>query len=214
MWLRSHIVDKRIHNPPNDIRHIYKWYKKAQVDYTELYIRIYIAYNAWYRQVTNSTNDREAIALLKKRFVIWDDYGKGKTLSNLRVYVERLSKLTLEKPLANNTAWNGYVENGDDWRGLIEFWYQVRCMLVHGSEVSPRYVWLAYETLELFIGEIVERMQACFTDKDLQRLEELSTLVKSETGKDARFRRLQQKLQAKYIESPDIWQVDMQRVRG
>jgi hypothetical protein len=206
-------VDKRIRNPPNDVRHIYKWYKKAQIDYTELYIRIYIAYNAWYRQVTNSTNDREAIATLKKRFVIWDDYSKGKTMSNLRVYVERLSMLTLEKPLTNNTAWNGSIENADDWRGLIEFWYQVRCLLVHGSEVPPRYVWLAYETLELFMGEIVERMQACFTDKDFQRLEELATLVKSETGKDARFRRLQQKLQAKYIESPDIWQVDMQRVR-
>lgn len=207
-------MNKRMHNPPNDIRHIYRWYKKAQVDYTELYIRIYIAYNAWYRQVTNSMNDREAIAILKKRFVIWDDYSQGKTLSNLKVYVERLSKLTNEKPFASSTVWNGVVEDSNDWRGLIEFWYQVRCMLVHGSEVSPRYVWLVYETLELFMGEIVERMQACFTEKDLQRLEELSTLVKSETGKDARFRRLQQKLQAKYIDSPDIWQVDMQRVHS
>ena len=207
-------MNKRMHNPPNDIRHIYRWYKKAQVDYTELYIRIYIAYNAWYRQVTNSTNDREAIAILKKRFVIWDDYSQGKTLSNLKVYVERLSKLTSEKPFASSTVWDGVIEGSNDWRGLIEFWYQVRCMLVHGSEVSPRYVWLAYETLELFMGEIVERMQACFTEKDLQRLEELSTLVKSETGKDARFRRLQQKLQAKYIDSPDIWQVDMQRVHS
>ena len=55
-------------------------------------------------------------------------------------------------------------------------------------------------------------MQACFTDQDYQRLEELSTLVKTETSKDAKFKLLQQKLQAKYIESPDIWQVDMQRV--
>jgi hypothetical protein len=202
-----------MHNPPNDIKYIYKWYKKAQVDYTELYIRIYIAYNAWYRQVTGSTNDREAIAILKKRFVIWDDYSQGKILSNMKVYVERLSKLTHEKPLISNTLWNGKIEDKDDWLGLIEFWYQVRCMLVHGSEISPRYVWLAYETLELFMGEIVERMQACFTEKDLQRLEELSLLIQSDTGKDARFRRLQQKLQAKYIDSPDIWQVDMQRVR-
>ena len=204
----------KIHNPPNDIRHIYRWYKKAQVDYTELYICIYIAYNAWYRQVTGSTNDREAIAILKKRFVIWDDYSKGKTMPNLKVYADRLAKLTAEKPLAQHSYWNGVVESSDDWRGLIEFWYQVRCRLMHGSEVPPRYVWLAYETLELFMGEIVERMQACFTNKDFQRLEELTTLVKSETGKDARFKRLQQKLQAKYIESPDIWQVDMQRVRS
>ena len=207
-------MDKAIHNPPDDIRHIYKWYRKAQVDYTELYIRMYIAYNAWYRQVTGSTNDREAIALLKKRFVIWDDYCNGRTMANLRVYVERLSKLTTEHPLGSHAVWNGKVENSDDWRGLIEYWYRVRCLLVHGSEVSPRHVWLAYETLELFMAEIVGRMQACFTDKDYQRLEELSTLVKTETGKDTRFRLLQRKLQAKYIESPDIWQVDMQRAHS
>jgi hypothetical protein len=207
-------VDKKLHNPPDDIRHIYRWYKKAQVDYTELYIRMYIAYNAWYRQATGSTNDREAIALLKKRFVIWDDYSKGKTMPHLRAYADRLSKLTSEIPLVSHTLWNGTIESSDDWRGLIEFWYRIRCMLVHGSEVSPRHVWLAYETLELFMAEIVDRMQACFTDKDFLRLEELSTLVKFETGKNTRFRHLQQKLQAKYIDSPDIWQVDMQRVHN
>lgn len=207
-------MDEKIHNPPNDIQHIYRWYKKAQVDYTELYIQMYIAYNAWYRQVTDSTNDREAISLLKKRFIIWDDYTKGKTMRSLRVYTDRLVKLTSESPLVSSTVWNGTIQSSDDWRGLIEFWYRVRCMLVHGSEVSPRHVWLAYETLELFMAEIVERMQACFTDKDFQRLEEVSTLAKSETGNSARFTHLKQKLQAKYIDSPDIWQVDMQRVRN
>ena len=207
-------MDKQIHAPPDDVRHIYKWYRKAQVDYTELYIRLYIAYNAWYRQVAGSTNDREAIAILKKRFVIWDDYTKGKTMPTLRVYAERLANATTEAPLPSSTVWSGTIQDADDWRGLIEFWYRVRCMLVHGSEVSPRHVWLAYETLEAFMAEIVERMQACFTDKDLQRLEELSTLVKSETGKEARFRLLQRKLQAKYIDSPNIWQVDMQRVHS
>ena len=207
-------MDKKIHNPPNDVRHIYRWYKKAQVDYTELYIQMYIAYNAWYRQVTGSTNDREAISILKKRFIIWDDYTKGKTMCSLRVYTNRLVKLTSESPLASSTVWNGTIQSSDDWRGLIEFWYRVRCMLVHGSEVSPRHVWLAYETLELFMAEIVDRMQACFTDKDFQRLQELSTLAKDETGNGTRFTQLQRKLQAKYIDSPDIWQVDMQRVRN
>jgi hypothetical protein len=205
-------MESKIHNPPNDVRHIYHWYKKGQIDYTELYIRMYIAYNAWYRQVTGTTNDREAIASLKKRFVIWDDYCKGKTMSHLKIYVERLSKLTSEQPVVKHTYWDGIVQNSDDWRSLIECWYQVRCMLVHGSEVSPRLVWLAYETLDLFMAEIVERMQACFTDKDLRRLEEVSTLASLEQNSDNRFKRLQRKLQAKYIDSPNIWQVDMQRV--
>jgi hypothetical protein len=205
-------MDKRLHNPPDDIKYIYNWYRKAQVDYTEHYIRMYIAYNAWYRQVTGKTNDREALSVLKKRFVIWDDYCNGKTMMNLRVYVERLHKVTKESPLTSHMYWNGVVESKDDWRGLIEFWYQVRCLLVHGSEVSPKYVWLAYETLELFMAEIVNRMQTCFTDKDLKRLEEVTTLAKAEPGSNNRFKQLQRKLQAKYIDSPDIWQVDMQRV--
>lgn len=204
-------MDKKLHNPPDDIRHIYKWYKKAQVDYSELYIRMYISYNAWYRQVTGSTNDREAIGRLKKRFIIWDDYCKGRTMPNLKIYLERLVKLTLDDPMPGNSLWKGSITNVDDWRGLIEFWYQVRCLLVHGSEIQPGYVWLAYETLDIFMGEIVDRMQACFTDKDFIRLEELSTLVRSEHNKGDRFKRLQQKLQTKYIDSPDIWQVDMQR---
>ena len=205
-------MNESVHNPPDESKHIYRWYKKAQVDYIELYIRMYIAYNAWYRQVTGTTNDRESITLLKKRFVIWDDYVKGVTMQSLKLYVERLSKLTHQKPFIHSSSWSGTVQDSNDWKGLIEYWYQVRCMLVHGSEVQPRYVWLAYETLELFMAEIVSRMQACFTNEDYLRLEELSTLVKTETGKDARFKLLQQKLQAKYIESPDIWQVDMQRV--
>ncbi len=204
-------MESKLHAPPDDIRNIYKWYRKAQVDYTELYIRMYIAYNAWYRQVTGSTNDREALSILKKRFVIWDDYCNGRTMTHLKMYAERVAKLTHEKPLGSHAYWNGAVTDATDWRSLIEYWYQIRCLLVHGSEVSPRYVWLAYETLEIFMGEIVSRMQACFTDKDLERLEELSTLVRSDSNKDGRFKRLQQKLQAKYIDSPDIWQVDMQR---
>lgn len=205
-------MDKNIHTPPDDIRNIYKWYRKAQVDYVEQYIRVYVAYNAWYRQVTGTTNDREALSALKKRFIIWDDYCKGRTVPQLRVYMERLSMLTAEKPLTAHSLWSGCIENSEDWRGLIEFWYQVRCTLVHGSEVPVKYVWIAYETLDLFMGEIVGRMQACFTDKDLERLEELSALVHTGNDTNDRFRRLQQKLQAKYVDSPDIWQVDMQRV--
>ena len=205
-------MNKAIHTPPNDVRHIYTWYKKAHIDYTELYIRLYIAYNAWYRQVTGTTNDREALAHLKKRFVIWDDYCKGKTLPQLKLYMERLSQVTTERPLGIHSLWNGQVSHSEDWKGLIEYWYYIRCRLVHGSEVSPRLVWLAYETLDIFMTEIVERMRTCFTDKDLSRLEELSTLARSEKEKDNRFRLLQRKLQAKYIDSPDIWQVDMQRV--
>jgi hypothetical protein len=201
------------HMPPDDIKHIYRWYKKAQVDYVEQYIRLYISYNAWYRYVTGTVNDREAISVLKKRFIMWDDYCKGKTLVDMRLYVERLVTYTNERPLSNNSIWNGVVKDADDWRSIIEFWYQVRCFLVHGSDIPQKYVWLAYETLELFMREIVQRMQSCFTDKDLRRLEELSLIAADSNDKNKRLLMLRRKLQAKYIESPDIWQVDMQRVQ-
>jgi hypothetical protein len=207
-------VSSTIHTPPDDIKHIYRWYKKAQIDYIEQYVRLYIAYNAWYRQVTGSYNDREAISMLKKRFIVWDDYCNGRTLKSLGIYVDRLVQLTNERPLPSNSLWDGTVKDVHDWKSLIEFWYQVRCFLVHGSDVPPKYVWLAYETLDIFMAEIVRRMQLCFTDKDFQRLEELSVLASADSSKSERFKQLQRKLQAKYIDSPDIWQVDMQRAES
>lgn len=205
-------MDGKIHNPPDDAKDVYTWYKKAQIDYTQLYIQMYIAYNAWYRQTAKTTNDREAISSLKKRFVIWDDYCKGKTLQSLKPYMDRLSKVTLKDPFLSHPLWNGVVIDTHDWRSLIEYWYQVRCRVMHGSDVSPKYIWLAYETLDIFMSEIVERMQACFTNDDLNRLKEVSILANTPIDTQSRFRKLQQRLQAKYIESPDIWQVDMQRV--
>lgn len=194
-----------------DIRNVNNLYRKAQVEYDELYIRMYIAYNAWYRQVTGTTNDRQALSLLKNRFVIWDDYCNGKSLIKLRTYLGQLSQLTKQSHLYQAGMWKGAIESADDWQGLIEYWYAVRCLLVHGSHVPRQYVWLAYETLDIFMSEIVDRMQRCFTDTDLVRMQELSLLIRSDQAKADKFRAFQRKLQAKYIDSPDVWQVDMQR---
>jgi len=83
---------------------------------------------------------------------------------------------------------------------------------VHGAEVKPRYVWLAYETLDAFMGEIVDRMQQCVTAEDLRNMKELNNLAAVEGSRGERFRELQNKLYQKYVASPDIWQVDMKRV--
>ena len=202
------------HASPFEAKPIFSWYKKAQVDYSEYYIRMYISYNAWYREVTGTTNDRQALSSLKKRFVIWDDYSEGKTMRPLRIYMERLVELTQREPFMTQTIyWSGSIETATDWRSLIEFWYQVRCKLVHGSPVGPRYVWLAYETLDIFMAEIIDRMQKCFTADDLQKMNELNTLSRGEASRGERFRQLQDTLYQKYIASPDIWQVDMKRVQ-
>lgn len=206
-------MNETSHSSPLEAKPIFTWYKKAQVDYVELYIRMYIAYNAWYREVTGTINDRQALASLKKRFIIWDDYANGRTMKPLLNYMERLSELTQREPFSSKSLyWSGSIESVTDWRSLIEFWYQVRCRLVHGSEVKPRYVWLAYETLDIFMGEIIDRMQQCFTDEDLKEMKELNSLAIIDDTRSDRFRQLQNKLYQKYVASPNIWQVDMKRV--
>lgn len=202
-----------VHSSPLEAKPIFNWYKKAQVNYVEQYIKMYIAYNAWYREVTGTTNDRQALDVLKKRFVIWDDYKKGRTMSSLKIYMEKLVELTQREPFSSkNLYWTGSIESLGDWRSLIEFWYQVRCKLVHGTEVKPRYVWLAYETLDIFMGEIIERMQGCFSEDDFKKMKELNTLAGIQGPRNERFRQLQNMLYQKYVASPDIWQVDMKRV--
>ena len=84
---------------------------------------------------------------------------------------------------------------------------------MHGTQVKARYVWYAYETLDVFMTEIISRMEQCFTEKDMQRLQEVNVLAEVAGNRSDRFKVLQNKLQQKYISSPDIWQVDMQRAR-
>lgn len=205
----------KLHSPPQHARQVYRWYQQSQIDYGLSFVQLYIAYNAWYREVTHSGNDRQALAMLKKRFVIWDDYQQNKTLHQLRPYMQRLSELSQQKPIASTQLyWDGEFRDEYDWRSLIEFWYQTRCLIVHGSEYRARYAWLAYETLNIFMGEIVERMQACFNDSDLEKMETLSSLAVEDPGRTDRFKKLQHELYQKYIASPDVWQVDMQRVKN
>lgn len=206
-------MDDKPHLPPEAAGGLYEWYKKAQIAYDEQYIWLYISYNSWYQAVTHTTNDRQALSALKKRFIMWDDYINGKVLRNLRPYMERLAELTQREPLGGNRLyWSGSVESSTDWRSLIEFWYQVRCTLVHGARVRPRYVWLAYETLNIFMEEIITRMQRCFTQDDLGKIKELNTLAATPAHKTDRFKQIQNHLYQKYIASPNIWDVDMKRV--
>ena len=206
-------MNSPIHGAPQQAKPVFSWYKKAQVDYVDHYIKMYVAYNAWYQEVTGTTNDRQALGILKKRFVIWSDYKAGRTMKPMSVYMERLAELTQREPLCSKTAyWSGSIESSSDWHSLIEYWYQVRCRLVHGADVKPRYVWLAYETLDIFMGEIIDRMQKCFTAEDLKQMKELHSLASQNPERSERFRELQNKLYQKYVASPDIWQVDMKRV--
>ena len=185
-------------------------YARAQIDYCDHFVRLYIAYNAWYREVTGAINDREALVKLKQRVVIWDDFLQGKTMADLRQYMEELANFTHAQPLGATQHWQGRIDDAKDWPSLIEYWYQVRCMLVHGTAIDERYAWFAYRTLNIFMTEIVERVQ--------QQLTSYASLVAAAEAPDSsfsspRFTKLRRKLYEKYTTSSDIWQVDMKRVQ-
>lgn len=192
---------------------IMRWYDRAKIDYSDLYVRLYIAYNAWFRKVTHTEFDREGIARLEKRFVIWDDYLHGKVLQELRPLMGEAAVLTSDSPLQSTRRWDGTVKDAEDWKGLIHFWYQVRCDLFHGSiDSQETYVRLAYESLSVFMTEIVRRMRQVFTRKDHERLLELQELLTHNANSEEYIKRAQVALQDKFIQSPDIWQVDMARM--
>jgi len=76
--------------------------------------------------------------------------------------MKRLVDVTQKQPLKNETNhWNGEIQNVDDWQSLIEYWYQVRCKIVHGVGLDAVYTWLAYETLDIFMQEIIRRARDC-----------------------------------------------------
>jgi len=196
---------------------IYAWFDRSHIEYRDLFMRLYVAYNAWYRKVTGKSNDREAIAILGTRFVIWDEYTRGVSLVKLRRVMTQIAIHTKNRPMPVESGyWNGIVRDSDDWKGLISFWYEVRCGLFHGSSYALGHtseVQYAYESLYIFMDEVVRRMKGTFHGSDALRLDELKVLAAADTAGSERYRTEAAHLQQKFITSPDLWNVDMARVR-
>ncbi len=185
------------------------WYERAQLDYCDLYMRLFVAYNAWFRHVTAQQHDRAGINALKKRFVIWDDYRCGRSMEQLREKMAPIIVMT-----HRDHSLGIVVKDEDDWQNLIEFWYQVRCHLFHGSSLfseSQQLTWakLAYESLNIFMAEVVDRMKRSFTNEDYVRLQEVQSLLRQEGSDTERLIKLHESLQSKFVRSPDLWNVDM-----
>jgi len=197
---------------------IRKWHERAQIDYSDLFVREYIAYNAWFRKVTDCSIDHEAIKKVTRRFVIWDDYIHGRTLSDLRLVMERIATFTYHHPARPmGFAWDGIVKDSFDWKSLIYYWYQTRCDLFHGDTMPGKAVHdmqirLAYESLNIFMAEILRRMRHCFSDADFMKLTEVQSLQKSQLGANEALGQIESRLHQKFIQSPDLWNVDMERV--
>lgn len=138
--------------------HIQLWYQRGQIEYVNYYMALYAAFNAWYREQTNTTNDRQALNHLRRGNQLWQAYCRGECMQDLTLYMNQLVEYTQREPLSHATPhWVGEVDHVHDWESLVEYWYRVRCLVMHGAEIHASYVYLAYETLNIFMGEIVQR---------------------------------------------------------
>ena len=196
---------------------VYAWFDRSAIEYRDLYMRLYVSYNAWYRKITGKNNDPEAIAVLKTRFIIWDEYLQDQTMQDLRQVMTRIVSLTHTSPIQTEThTKKEMVADSSDWKGLIDFWYQVRCRLFHGVNDADHYsveVQLAYESLYIFMKEMTFRMRASFAVADTTRLEELRVLTMHSGVKQDKYNKEKMVLQKKFMQSPELWNVDMIRVR-
>lgn len=143
-----------------------EWFARSRINYADYYLRLYIAFNAWYQSVAHTSNDRQALKYLKCETRLWQDYQNGRAMRGLRSIMPLLVELTQREPVFQASShWAGYVAHVYDWPSLVEYWYQTRCYLVHGSEVQQPYVQLAYQTLSEFMSEILYRhSQRCGND--------------------------------------------------
>lgn len=137
------------------------WYERAQVDYVNKYMALYASFNAWYRDQTGTQNDRQALNHLRRGNTLWTEYCEGITLHGMVHYMRMLVEYTQREPLSYATPhWRGEVADTRDWVSLIEYWYRVRCLVMHGAVIQAPYVYLAYETLNIFMTEIIHRSQS------------------------------------------------------
>lgn len=133
------------------------WYDRAQIDYVHYYMSLYAAFNAWYG-ANGNTNDRQAINMLRRGIALWDEYCRGTSMRPLVPYMVQLVECTQREPLSYASPhWRGVVQNSKDWVSLLEYWYRVRCLVMHGAEIRAQYVYLAYQTLNIFMSEVIRR---------------------------------------------------------
>lgn len=141
---------------PRELRLINTWYIKSCIDYAQQYMLLYTAFNGWYRVATRMSSDRESIRQLKVLLARQSTIRRMEDSYRLKVYMVQIVEATQRDPLLLGLyGWSGVVNHSTDWKSLVEFWYRVRCLLVHGSDVSAQNIYLAFESLTVFMEDIV-----------------------------------------------------------
>ncbi len=139
------------------LHQMHTWYRRAQIDYLQQYMALYAAFNSWYRALTGISNDRQALNTLRQGVPIWEEYQQGLALRELMGVMRELVECTQREPLSTATPhWDGEVQHVYDWPSLIEYWYRVRCLVMHGGYIKIPYVLLAYQSLNIFMSKLIE----------------------------------------------------------
>lgn len=138
-----------------------EYYQRSQLDYAAAYMYLYASYNAWHRVEVGAMSDRDALRVLKRNFNIWHQYYEGESMLGMGALLEEVVSYT-------KSGWPVVVVDAEDWRSMVDFWYKVRCELVHGQlDISDSHseeaVRLAYQTLSLFMGEALKPEPAIFS---------------------------------------------------
>lgn len=143
---------------------IIETFQSSRIDYAGAYLHLYASYNAWYRFVTGQSLDTVAIGKMKQRYALWRDYIDGNCLQQLRSPMRRIYVLTQHRPLITGSGVSLVLEDDSDWQHLIDFWYAVRCDVVHATSARThgyyeQFIRLAYESLQVYMTEVVHRLR-------------------------------------------------------
>ncbi len=146
----------------------------SKIDYFSLYMNLFASFNCWYYEMAGAKSNYEGLKRLKNKFGIWQRYYDGQTMPELEALFRVVVSFCQDSEIPGPT-------DQYDWVGLMNFWYKVRCDLVHGSlfRASQEHVLtvkLAYDSLFIFMSEVVRIESRRFTKEDKLRLKELQLL--------------------------------------
>lgn len=156
---------------------IKEWYSQSLYDQFNPFIKLWIAFNGWYKSKYPNKNDREAINLCKNDSDLFIFYQRSFTHKQFCDYLNKLGFELDKKPLENLTKPRGkklrlsrledengevsFLDNDSEaFKNYLDIVYRVRCNLFH-CEKSPTsdrdklLVECSYKTLSIIMKHII-----------------------------------------------------------
>ncbi len=141
-------------------------FHQSDIRYAHYFLILFSSFNSWYRQRTGQKSDALALRQLQNDVSIWHALFDGNGDQSILPVLRKLYVLTQHRSVegAAVSQWAGRLCDPYDWQGVVWFWYTMRCRLVHGevyavSALHEVYVRYAYESLHIFMSEVVRQLQ-------------------------------------------------------